>query len=471
MATPDVKIAREKLAATAPNPAPIEAARGEAPDDSTTEDAIALGFSTRHATRLRWVQDWARWLRWDGMRWAPDRTVIVMDLARKLCRELAGHDEKRARVMRQAPFISAVERLARSDRRHAAMPEQFDTGEFLLNTAAGIVDLTTGAITPHDPMRYLTKITAVAPGDECPTWRKFLIRITAGDADLQAFLQRIAGYALTGSVREHALFFFHGTGSNGKTTFIDALTWVLGDYAAVAAMEAFTATQGDRHPADLAALRGARLVTASETEQGRRWDESRIKVLTGGDPITARFMRGDFFTYMPSFKILISGNHKPQLRSVDQAMRRRLHLVPFTAFIKPEERDHELPAKLRAEAGGILQWAIAGSVEWQRNGLQPPAAVIAATDEYLQTQDSLAAWIEDCCETSPNAWDTPAELFASWTAWADKAGEYVGTQRVFGDRLEAAGFRRNRTHGVRQYVGLRLKSSNNVQSGPWERRG
>ena len=275
---------------------------------------------------------------------------------------------------------------------------------------------------------------------------------------------------LTGSVREHALFFFYGTGANGKSTFLDALTSTLGDYATVAAMEAFTATQGDRHPTDLAALRGARLVTANETEQGRRWDESRIKVLTGGDPITARFMRGDFFTYAPTFKIVIAGNHKPQLRSVDQAMRRRLHLIPFTAFIKPEERDPDLSAKLRAEGGGILQWAIDGCIEWQRGGLRPPLAVTAATEEYLSTQDSLAAWLEDTCETGPNAWELPAALFASWTSWADKAGEYVGTQRVFGDRLEAAGFARGRSNGVRRFQGLRLRAANNVQAGPWERR-
>ena len=164
-------------------------------DDSATEDAVALAFTSCHGKRLRWVQEWSRWLRWDGTRWAPDRTVEVMDFARQLCRTLAGADEKRAKVMRQAPFVAAVERLARSDRRHASVPEQFDSGDFLLNTPAGIVDLTTGAISPHDPARFLTKITRAAPGSECPTWRQFLLRITGGDSDLQTFLQRIAGYA------------------------------------------------------------------------------------------------------------------------------------------------------------------------------------------------------------------------------------------------------------------------------------
>ena len=219
-----------------------------------------------------------------------------------------------------------------------------------------------------------------------------------------------------------------------------------------------------RHPADLAALRGARLVTANETEAGKRWDEARIKALTGGDRITARFMRGDFFTFVPMFKIIIAGNHKPQLRSVDEALRRRLHLVPFTEFIPLTERDLELGAKLRREAGGILQWAIDGCVEWQRTGLNPPAAVVDATDQYLETQDSLAAWIEDCCEVGPNVWELPTVLFASWREWADKAGEYVGTQRVFGDRLEAAGFPRAKTNGVRQHRGLSLRATGNATS-------
>jgi len=176
----------------------------------------------------------------------------------------------------------------------------------------------------------LTKITAVAPGGECPLWLKFLGEITGSDEELQGFLQRFAGYSLTGSILEHAVFFFYGTGTNGKGVFLNTLTSVLADYAAVAPIEAFVVTQGERHPTDLAGLRGARLVTAQETERGRRWAESKIKALTDGDPITARLMRQDFFTYLPTFKLAIAGNHKPSLGAVNAAIRRRLHLIPCT---------------------------------------------------------------------------------------------------------------------------------------------
>ena len=235
-----------------------------------------------------------------------------------------------------------------------------------------------------------------------------------------AFLQRVAGYALTGITREHALFFLYGVGANGKTTFLNAITGALGDYCRNAPIETFTATQSERHPTDLAGLRGARLVTAVETEEGRRWAESKIKALTGGDKISARFMRQDFFEYAPQFKLLIAGNHKPGLRSVDEAIRRRLHLIPFTVTIPPAERDPDLPNKLKAESAGILQWMIEGCLQWQQRGLAPPGIVTAATAAYLEAEDSMAAWISDCCEIDPNHWESGACLFASWSTWATK---------------------------------------------------
>jgi putative DNA primase/helicase len=205
-------------------------------------------------------------------------------------------------------------------------------------------------------------------------------------------------------------------------------------------------------------LQGARLVVAQETEEGRGWAESRIKSMTGGDPITARWMRGDFFTYVPQFKLVIAGNHKPGLRAVDEAISRRLHLIPFAITIPPERRDPHLPDALLAEAGGILRWAIEGCLAWQREGLNPPKAVRDTTADYLEAQDSLQAWVEDCCEVNVNRKELPGVLFASWKAWAEKAGEPTGTLRRFGDRLEAAGFRRSRSHGVRWHDGLTVRA-------------
>jgi putative DNA primase/helicase len=193
-----------------------------------------------------------------------------------------------------------------------------------------------------------------------PSPRAFLSKITNGNAELSEYLARMAGYCLTGSTNEHALFFCYGTGANGKTTLVNAITGCIGDYHRTAPIETFTQSHNDRHPTELAALRGARLVTAVETEEGRRWAESKIKALTGGDAIAARFMRQDFFEYVPQFKLLIAGNHKPGLRSVDEAIRRRFNLVPFTVTIPPEERDEGLPEKLKAELPGILAWMIRG---------------------------------------------------------------------------------------------------------------
>jgi putative DNA primase/helicase len=293
-------------------------------------------------------------------------------------------------------------------------------------------------------------------GDQCPTWLRFLSRVTNDDHELIAFLGRVCGYALTGITRDHALFFLYGTGANGKSVFIRTVTDVLGDYHKTAPIETFTASQSERHPTDLAGLRGARLVTATETEEGRRWAESKIKSLTGGDKIAARFMRQDFFEFVPTFKLIITGNHMPGVRSVDEAFRRRLHLIPFSVTIPPAERDLQLVETLKAEWPGILSWMIQGCLEWQTSGLQPPAVVTKATEAYLQAEDVLATWIDECCQRDAQAWETVSDLYASWCAWAKQAGEPAGSKKSFGQNLEAHGYRRDRTNAQRGFYGLRI---------------
>jgi putative DNA primase/helicase len=248
-----------------------------------------------------------------------------------------------------------VDRLARADRRHAATVDQWDSDAWLLNTPGGIVDLRTGDIQAHRPDAYCTKMTAVAPGGRCPQWHAFLKRVTGGDRELQAFLSRMVGYCLTADTREQALFFLYGTGANGKSVLLSTVTGIVNDYSKSAPIETFVASRSEHHPTDLAGLQGARLVTVTETEDGRRWDESKIKSITGGDRISARFMRQDYFEFTPVLKLVIAGNHKPGLRSVDEAIRRRLHLIPFTVTIPPAERDLSLSEKLRAEWGAYLE--------------------------------------------------------------------------------------------------------------------
>ena len=321
-----------------------------------TDEALALRFAVTHAGDLRYVAALGRWFTYTGTYWRLDDTLFAFDRARHVCRHASAecNKDKISSVLASAKTVSAVERLARADRRLVATIDQWDQDLMTLNTPSGTIDLRDGSLGPHNASDYCSRITAVAPGGACPAWYKFLDRVTNHDGDLQAFLQRVAGYSLTGLTSEHALFFLYGLGANGKSVFLNTLAGILGEYHRTAPIETFTASSHDRHPTDLAGLRGARLVTASETEEGRRWAESRIKQMTGGDKMAARFMRGDFFEFSPQFKLVIAGNHRPGLRSVDEAIRRRFNLVPFTVHIPPTERDERLAERLKEEWPGVF---------------------------------------------------------------------------------------------------------------------
>ena len=249
------------------------------------------------------------------------------------------------------------------------------------------------------------------------------------------FLQQIAGYCLTGDTREHALFFIYGPGGNGKSVFLNTLNGILADYAETAVMDAFAASAHDKHSTDIAMLRGARLVSVSETEEGRAWAETRVKQLTGGDKVTARFMRQDNFTFTPRFKLVIVGNHKPVLTNVDDAAKRRFNIIPFTR--KPPRPDQQLEEKLKAEWPGILRWMIEGCLDWQANGLVRPAIVAEATAEYFDDQDTFGQWLDECCLKERNAFEVQAKLYASWKAFAERQGDRPGSSKAFSANLIA----------------------------------
>jgi putative DNA primase/helicase len=435
------------------------ASETELPEHS--EDAIALSFAEQHAENLRFVAVWNQWLLWTGTHWIPETTLQAFDMTRALCRKVAtGMSSARlATAIASAKTVAAVERLARADRHIAATTDQWDVNDWILNTPRGTIDLRTGHIRPHRREDYCTRITAVPPGGDCPSWHAFLNRVTEGSTELQDYLQRLLGYVLTGSTQEHVLAFLHGTGANGKSVVLNTVSGILADFATSAPMETFNATQWDRHPTELAGLRGARLVTAVETDEGRRWAEAKLKALTGGDPIKARFMRQDFFEFQPKFKLLVAGNHKPGLRSVDEAIRRRLHLIPFAVTIPSAERDPLLTEKLKSEWPGILAWMIDGCLEWQRVGLQPPAAVLDATEDYLDGEDSIAQWLSECCRVSIQSFASNEQLFRSWSDWATRTGEAVGTQRRLLSALEGKGYCRARAQGgTRGFSGLYVVS-------------
>jgi len=426
-----------------------------------TEDALALSFTRRYHRDWRYVSGWGKWLVWDGQRWRTEDTLAATDLIRSVCRQTAvrADNPKVAAKLASAGTVGGVERLARADRRHAATTDEWDADTWLLNTPGGVVDLKTGRMRPHERADRMTKITTATPSGDCPTWRQFIDEVTGGDKELQSYLQRMVGYALTGSTQEHALFFLYGTGANGKSVFVNTLATILGDYATNAPMDTFMESRTDRHPTDMAGLRGARFVAAIETEQGKRWAESKLKNLTGGDKISARFMRQDFFEFFPQFKLFVAGNHKPAIRNIDEAMKRRLHLIPFTITVPPQQRDKNLQQKLLAERDGILAWAVQGCLDWQRHGrLAPPHRVVEATEEYFEAEDALGRWLDERCVREANAKSLTAELFNDWKQWAEAAGEFVGAQRRFSDLLITRGLDKWRNGlGVRGFQGIGLK--------------
>ncbi|MCZ6495908.1 MAG: phage/plasmid primase, P4 family [Alphaproteobacteria bacterium] len=320
------------------------------------------------------------------------------------------------------------------------------------------VNLITGEDYPPRREDYCTKIAPVRfeADATCPLWHKFLARITDDDEDLQEYLARVVGYWLTGHTHEHVLFFLYGTGGNGKSVFIDTIADMLGDYATTAPPGTFLSSRWDRHPTEIAGLRAVRLVVADEVEEGRHWNEARIKQLTGGGKVKARFMRQDFFEFTPQFKICVVGNNKPGLRSVDEAIRRRLHLIPFTVTIMEQERDRHLKDKLKAEWSGILNWALAGCKAWREGGLEPPKAVLGATDDYLAEEDTLASWISDRCHLELDAKTQSSVLFRSFCEWCEASKERTGTQKAFSQKLRSHGYHRKQERTGTFFYGLRL---------------
>jgi putative DNA primase/helicase len=330
----------------------------------------------------------------------------------------------------------------------------------LLNCPEVAVDLRTGEGRVNDPADLCSKIAKIAPalpGTPHPLWDRFLERVLP-DPEVRAYLQRFLGYSLTGLTEEHALLFLWGTGRNGKGVLLNTVSRILSDYAVQAPFETFMANKHARHETELAMLNGARLVTVPEVPKGARWNEARIKAVTGGDPIRARFMHRDYFQFDPQFKIIISGNHRPHLSAVDEAVRARFNLVHFGVTIPEDERDPKLIEKLAPEHPAILRWLIDGCREWQRIGLNPPTAVTATTEEYLAGEDTIGNWLDDATEARPAAWESTADLFTSYTNWAKAAGEWPGSKKEFSQTLIDRGFKPDRRgHGrTRGFTGIRI---------------
>lgn len=460
----------------------------EHPDLS--HDALALALSDAGWCHYaRYVNKWGKWLFWTGTRWELDDKLLhytgVREFLRSYAARLLDDGERRAgiesdsgkakqikewarsnaKAMRMATAVNSVEAVARSNRDLIAVPDQFDADLMLLGTPGGTVDLRTGYLyADAQPEDYITKHCAIAPaepGTDAPIWQWFLARTFNGDTKLIKYLQRVAGYALTGHTSEHKLFFLYGTGSNGKSVYLNTLFGIIGDYAKRAAAATFLDSAGERHPTDLAGLHGARFVAGSELPAGKAWNETIIKDLTGGDTITARFMRQDYFDYEPQFTLFIAGNHQPSFRGIDEAIRRRVVLIPFTQTIPAEERDPELPEKLKAEWPAILRWMIEGAVQWKRDGLQAPASVEAASTEYLDAEDSIGEFIDDHLILDTAGKVSTAAMYARFQAWQEESGiRQTWTKTAMTKALKERGLDTGRlSGGARGFINVTLAAT------------
>lgn len=464
------------------------APRSNAPDDlDLSQDALASDLGRRSWDRnARHVASWGKWLFWTGTRWEVDERLDHLTRTRAYLREAAQEltdwaerkapaadaekagdgdrlrrwAKETAKNMRSKNTVAAVESLARSNRASVASANAFDADRLLLGTPGGTVDLRTGELRQAERSDMITKLTACAPaggGSRPERWVTFLHEIFNGDADLVAFMQRAAGYALTGLTTEHKLLFLYGTGRNGKSVFLNTLTHIWADYARRGAAETFLNTQGEKHSTGLAGLQGARLVAGSELPVGKTWDESVIKDLTGGDRMTARYMRGDFFDFDPQLTLMIAGNNQPSFRGVDEAIRARVVLVPFLVTIPPEKRDKGLSDKLKAEGPEILRWAIDGALQWQEQGLNVPAKVVVASTEYMDAEDTLGQFLTDETQTVAGHFVSAQDLHFRFAQWCESQGLKAWTQLTLIKEIKSRGFEPAKSNGRRGLKGLKIR--------------
>lgn len=433
---------------------------------------------------LRWVGTWGKGLAWDGARWVLDdtghwqraaiRTARVLldeaatdvDEAKKTENEAALKSAKKnyawAVTSQGASRIQAMALLSRSAKPLTVSHSQLDADPWLLNVQNGTLDLRTGELQEHRRENLITKLACVDydPDADAPAWRAFLDRVMAGDEALIEYLQRVVGYALTGSVQEHVMGFFFGGGANGKSTFLSTIHAMLGDYATPAPRGLLFRSRGDRHPTELATLFGRRFVTCSEIEEGQSFDEALTKDLTGGDPIECRRMREDFWSFQPTHKLFLAGNHKPTVRGDDEGIWRRMRLIPWTVTIPAEERDPALPSRLRAELPGVLAWAVRGCMAWQKGGLGAPEAVLKATTSYREENDILGEFFRLYVVFEAQAKIQRKELRESYENFCKENGcEPFGAKRFAGrlrERAVTEGSLRMGDRVLHAWVGVRL---------------
>jgi putative DNA primase/helicase len=445
--------------------------RAEAPAPHCTDLGNSERFVRQHGADVRYCWLWKSWLQWTGIRWERDPGDGVREraktTARRLYKEAARLEDTQERKTlaawatrtEQEKLQRAMLSLARSA--VPVLPAQLDADPWLFNVPNGTLDLRTGELREHRRSDFITRLcpTRYDRATACPAFEAFLRKIFANDVPLLAWLQRLLGSGLVGQAPDQILTILWGAGANGKSTLVQTVTRVLGeDYAVEAPVSTFVAKR-DGVPNDIARLAGARLVVASESDDGRRLNEALVKQLTGGDKITARFLHQEFFSFTPTFTTILTTNHKPEIRGTDHAIWRRVRLVPFTHTIAEADRDeHFLERVLLLEAPGILAWLAAGCRAWQRDGLKAvPEAVTAATEVYRIESDILADFLDEKATLGSDLFASTASLYDAYLEFCTKTNDkHPISKDEFGKRLHAKGFQKDKVAGLRGWRGLAL---------------
>lgn len=462
---------------TTPAKVPFNATPAAAEVSRTTGCGTDLDNAQRFVRLLGPVMRFCPSLGWllnlDGKCWRPDEVSAITQLARDVASNLwaeglampDGSDARKATLKaaqkaEDARRIRAFIELASTWPEIAVLEDSFDADPWVLNCQNGLLNLRTHELQACDRTALCRRITRAEyhPKAGCPRFETFLDRIMLGRAPLVEFLQRWFGYCLTGSTREQRFALFLGSGSNGKTTLVEAMQFVLGNYGLAAEFSTFIQQDRAGIRSDIADLAGPRLVAAVEGAEGARLNEPLIKSLTGGDTIAARRLYHEHFRFKAAAKLILSTNHKPRVRGTDDGIWRRVVLVPFEASIPDEEKDLNLPSKLQEEAAGILAWAVEGCRLWQRDGLALPDEVRSATGRYRSDSDPLGQFIDEQCTVDEVLAVSSKDLYAAFRAWSEQTGEFQLSQRIFAQRLQERGFEPWRTRHERRWKGLALVS-------------
>lgn len=426
-------------------------------------------FAEQNKDKARWCQQWKTWLTWDGQRWHREGDLLARQRAKATVRSIyteasQASDEDRVKISKHGQRSESVQRVdamlkaAKAEKGMAIRAEDLDPDGWLLNCSNGIVDLKTGELLSHTPEYLITKMVKVdyKPEATCHNWLSFLDEIMCGDQEMISYLQRAVGYSLTGDTSEQCIFILHGTGANGKSTFLSPINTILQDYAMQSPVETFLDNRKKGANNDVARLQGARFVTASEPNADQRFAENLLKQVTGSDVVSARFLNQEFFDFKPVFKLFLATNHKPKVNSDDRAIWRRLRLIPFEVTIPDHQQDKHLLGKLESELEGILAWAVQGCLEWQKEGLGMPGRIQEATNEYAKEMDTFGRFLDDCCEQDTGLKTNTKALFNRYVGWCHEEGEQPLTKVMFGKKLGELGFEPARDRTGRGWKGVGL---------------